>query len=193
MADDDQEHGALCSSERVSFTGGPLTPKRSSIGSDLGARISAGQSDAILSIIPTTRNGILAMKCISLLFSILLLSIELTEPLLAQNPAVRMTPGITKEDVKVAITNLNTTSALTIAAVVLVVFDQGSCWSLCGSEKKINRTLKPCESIVFDVRCSKKLGNKKYTGQGYIYWLHVIGGFAGHPSGHLTESWLFLP
>jgi hypothetical protein len=59
------------------------------------------------------------MKCVTrVFFAVLFLSIALLEPVLVHNPAVRMTPGTTKDAVKVGLTHLNAMSSLTVAAVL---------------------------------------------------------------------------
>jgi hypothetical protein len=125
------------------------------------------------------------MKLMACSLTMLLLLLGFAKPVLAQNPALRMTQEPHKECVKSILKNLNTASALAVTFVELSVFDQNTCQKLCVFKKAINTTIHPCQSITRVICCPHTLP----SAHGYIYWLRVHG-TAG---AFLTEDWLFVP
>jgi hypothetical protein len=119
----------------------------------------------------------------SLMMSLLL--VGLATQVLAQNPAVRMTPGPTKECVKALLKNLIPGPPLVVTVVELAVFDQKTCKRLCAFRRVINQKIEPCQSISLAICCPHTLP----AASGYIYWLRV----RGTGTSLLTEDWLFTP
>ncbi len=125
------------------------------------------------------------MKLIARSLTMFLFLAGLATQVLAQNPAVRMSPGATKECVKATLKNLKPGPVLVVTVVELAVFDQKTCKQLCAFRRVINQKIEPCQSIALAICCPQRLP----PASGYIYWLRVHGTGAGL----LTEDWLFTP
>jgi hypothetical protein len=125
------------------------------------------------------------MKLVVSSLTMMVLLVGLTTPVLAQNPAVRMTQEPTKKQcIKAELKNLNTASALAVTDVALAVFEQKTCKRLCVFRTTINKKIEPCQSLSLEICCPNELPGAS----GYIYWLRVRGS-----TGLLTEDWLFTP
>jgi hypothetical protein len=116
--------------------------------------------------------------------AMLLLLIGFANPVVAQNPAVRMAQGHQKQCVNVTVKNL-IAAPLTVTLVELSIFEQNTCVRRCVLKKSVHWTIHSCASINQSICCQHPL---PAVPGGYIYWLRLHGS-----SGVLTEDWLFAP
>ena len=124
------------------------------------------------------------MKLMTRLLLVLVFSIALAIPIQAQNPAVRMTQGPTKESVKFTLKNLKP-AAIAVGIVELQIFDQATCRRLCATRRAINQRIAPCQTLDSEIRCQTQVPQVA----GYIYFLRV----RSTSGALLTEDWLFVP
>jgi hypothetical protein len=125
------------------------------------------------------------MKRIAQLVLLAVVLMVISIPIQAQNPAVRMAPGPTKESVKVSLRNL-AAATIAVGTVELQIFDQKTCKRLCATRLVLNKKIASCQNLDFEIRCSTQIPNAP---GGYIYFLRV----RNTANALLTEDWLFNP
>ena len=99
----------------------------------------------------------------------------------AQNPNVAVRLDANKNCVKINLKNLRTTT-VGITYVELWVYDAKTCRRICVTRKVINKPLKSCDRMDFEICCSNLP-----DAPGYIYYVRV------HHSAGTNEAWAFTP
>ena len=108
----------------------------------------------------------------TILIALLLVSTSLS---FAQQPKIAIRYGIDNNCVKGSLINI-TTATINVKYVELWIYDQKTCRRVCLKRKVIEKSIKSCDSLTFDI-CCDELPEK------YIYYVRV------NHSGGINEQW----
>ncbi|MDX6501143.1 MAG: hypothetical protein QOG23_4403 [Blastocatellia bacterium] len=115
---------------------------------------------------------------------LLLLLIAFAMPLSAQNPnvAIRLDAGTGAGEycVKGSLKNL-TPAPIAVSYIELWIYDAKTCKRICVTRKVINRKIKSCDMLDFDLCCK----NPSPAFVSAIYYVRV------HHSSGINEAWAF--
>lgn len=124
------------------------------------------------------------MKTILRAASPLLLLLAFAMPLFAQNPSVGIRldagTGVGEYCVKGSLKNLRPTT-LSVSYIELWIYDAKTCKRICITRKAINRKIKSCDTLDFDLCCK----NTTPAFVPAIYYVRV------HHSAGVNEAWAF--
>jgi hypothetical protein len=121
------------------------------------------------------------MKRITRPISVAFLLMAFALPLCAQNPNVAIRFEAGKLCAKGTLRNLRTTT-ISVSYIELFVYDAKSCKRVCVNRKVINKRIKPCDVLDFDLCCTISPPAGFTDGIYYVRVHHSLG---------INEGWFF--